>query len=283
VWFTYGLVVWTIPIELKGSMLVYALAALHAVSRRMASAPGRVVLVWLVAAVVLLQLGFWTMACFLAGLVLSAVDVYALDASLLSRHQPRAKSVLHWTAFVLGLYLLSQPAHGGSPEYSLHTPGWHTLTRMTPRVYSDKQYYRYWTAWGAALLVHASLRLPRVQAVLKTRPLQYLGKVSFMFYLIHLPMQYMVGDRVAKALGHVPWGTAPTWWDNRLKIPDAGPPGFSSRFLLSMAVMFPLDLVVADFLTKWLDTPCVRLGKRLAQRLGLEQRIAASRKAEADG
>ncbi|SPQ18491.1 bebe6dc2-fd64-4d3b-84d4-a8a74ff6ba18 [Thermothielavioides terrestris] len=279
VWFDYGLVVWTIPIELKGSMLIYALAALLAAGPL--SAP-RSMLAWSISIVVLLQLGYWTMACFLAGLVLSGLDVYALDASFLSRHCSQlTRTVLHHLAFVAGYYLLCQPAHGGDPDYSLNTPGWRTLTRLAPAVYGKNQYYRYWTSWGAALLVYATLRLRWLQALLQTRPLRYLGRVSFMFYLIHLPMQYIVGDRVALMLGHVPKDAEPTWWDNRLYVPDLGPPGFNTRFLLSMAVMFPLDLVVADFLTRWLDMPCVRLGKRLTQRLGIEQRVAvASRKAE---
>jgi peptidoglycan/LPS O-acetylase OafA/YrhL len=271
-WFTYSIVVWTIPIELKGSMLIYALSALHAL--RWISAP-RSVLVWSIAAVALLQTGFWTMACFIGGLVLACVDVCALDTSL--HGSRRLQVALHHVAFIFGYYLLCQPAHDGDPDVSLNTPGWHTLTRLIPRAYSKNQYYRYWNSWGALLLVYATLRIPWLQHVLKTRPLRYLGRVSFMFYLIHLPMQYMVGDRLSRAFGHLPLFApkdSTSWWDNRLWVPGIGPPGFHSRFLLTVAVMLPLNLVVADFLTRVLDVPCVRLGKRLVQRLGLEKRQA---------
>ncbi|KAK4239293.1 acyltransferase family-domain-containing protein [Achaetomium macrosporum] len=280
-WFTYSIVVWTIPIELKGSMLIYGLSALHA--SRWLSAP-RSVLVWSIAAVVLLQMGFWTMACFIGGLILACLDVYALDVSFLSRYcSQRIQTVLQHVAFVVGYYLLCQPAHDGDPDYSLNTPGWHMLTALIPRAYSKNQYYRYWTSWGALLLVYATLRIPWLQYLLKTRPLRYLGRVSFMFYLIHLPMQYMVGDRVARMFGHVPpFAPKESWWDNRLHVPDVGPPGFNTRFLLSTAIMLPLNLVAADFLTRVLDMPCVRLGKRLVQRLGLENRMS-SRKAETEG
>ncbi|KAK3309408.1 acyltransferase family-domain-containing protein [Chaetomium strumarium] len=277
-WFTYSIVVWTIPIELKGSMLVYGLSALHALG--WLPAP-RSVLVWSIAAAALLQTGFWTMACFIGGLILACLDVCALDRSFLSRHCDARRLLpvaLHHAAFLLGYYLLCQPAHDGNPEYSLHTPGWQTLTRLIPRAYSKNQYYRYWNSWGALLLVFAALRIPWLQRLLRTRPLRYLGRVSFMFYLVHLPMQYMVGDRLARALGHVPLfapADSSSWWDDRLRVPDVGPPGFNSRFLLATAVMLPLNLVVADFLTRALDVPCVRLGKRLVQRLGLEKRVAS--------
>ncbi|KAL2257362.1 hypothetical protein VTK26DRAFT_280 [Humicola hyalothermophila] len=284
--FAYNIVVWTIPVELKGSMLIYGLAALYALNPTRLSARAYV-LVCSAAAVALLQTGFWSMACFIAGLVLTCVDVYApLDVvpSFLSRRwgSPRTRAVAHHLAFVAGYYLLCQPAHSGTPEYSLDTPGWRTLTRLVPGVYSENQYYRYWPSWGAALLLYAVLRIAWLQRFFNTRPLQYLGRVSFMFYLAHLPMQYILGDRVARMFGHVAEGAQPSWWDNRLAVPDVGPLGFNSRFLLMTAVMLPVNMLVADFLTKVLDVPCVRLGKRLTRWLGLEQR-AAARKAGNSG
>lgn len=282
-WFTYSIVVWTLPVELKGSMLVYVLAALHALGGRALSAP-RSAVAWSVAAVALLQLRFWSMACFIAGMVLACLDVHALDASFLPRwcrRSPRTQAFLHHAAFVVGYYLLCQPAHGGSPEYSLNTPGWNTLTRLTPAGYTKNQYYRYWTSWGAVLVVYASLRLRWLQHFFRTRPLRYLGKVSFMFYLVHLPMQYVVGFRLERMLGHVPFGAdtegMESWWDNKLRVPDVGPPGFNIQFLLVLAVVLSLNLVIADFLTKGLDMPCVRLAKRLTRRLGSEARVTSSK------
>ncbi|KAK3901778.1 acyltransferase 3 [Staphylotrichum tortipilum] len=281
-WFTYGIVVWTIPIELKGSMLIYAAAALHAVTATHLS-PGRTTLLCAAIALLLLQTGFWTMACFLAGLALAYLDIHALDAPLKKRLAPRARALLTNTVFILGFYLLTQPAHGGHREYALDTPGWGTLTRLVPAAYDENQYYRYWTSWGSVLVVYAALRVPWLQGVFGTRPLRYLGRVSFMFYLVHLPMQYMLGDRVGRMFGTVPgWAPTESWWDNKLPVPDWGGPGFSLRFFLTMAVMLPVNLVVSDFLTRVLDMPCVRLGKRLSTWLGLERR-ASGRKIENGG
>ena len=279
-WFTYSVVVWTIPIELKGSMLIYAAAALHACTATHLSAPRAAILCSLTA-LLLLQTGFWTASCFLFGLALAYLDVHALDAPL-KRLTPRARALLSNTAFVLGFYLLTQPARGGQPEYALNTPGWRTLTGLVPAAYDKEQYYRYWTSWGSVLVVYAALRVRWLQEFLKTRPLRYLGRVSFMFYLVHLPMQYMLGDRLGSAFGATPsWLPGPSWWDNLLTVPDWGGPGFGLRFLLTMAVMLPLNLVVSEFLTRVLDMPCVRLGKRLSSRLGLEGR--GGRKAENGG
>ncbi len=280
-WFTYSIVVWTIPIELKGSMLIYAAAGVNALTATHLT-PSRATILCSLAALIFLQTGFWATACFLFGLALSYLDIHALDAPL-ERLTPRARALFWNTAFILGFYLLTQPAKGGHPEFALNTPGWHTLTSLVPAAYDTNQYYRYWTSWGSLLVVYAALRIRWLQGFLKTRPMRYLGKVSFMFYLVHLPMQYMLGDRIGRVFGAMPvWAPDPTWWDNRLWVPDWGGPGFSLRFWLTMAVMLPVNLVVSDFLTRVLDMPCVRLGKKLSSRLGLEGR-GTGRKIENGG
>ncbi|KAF2237045.1 hypothetical protein EV356DRAFT_522004 [Viridothelium virens] len=270
-WYSYNLVVWTIPIELKGSMLVYSLVAICAFS---GSSQLLSLALLMTSFTVLLHLGKWTMACFVAGLALSILDVHSMDMTYLSRHcSQRAQSSLKHFLFVAGFYLLCQPSHDGHPEYSLDTLGWHYLTLWTPKAYNLTQYYRYWHSWGALLLVYSILRIQWLQKFLNSRPLRYLGKVSFMLYLVHLAVLGIFGDRIGRLFGQVPFGAKDSWWDNRLYIPDIGPAGMSSRFLVCMLIMLPICLAIADCGTKLLDTPSVRMGKWVVQRLGLDKRI----------
>ena len=270
-WYPYSLVVWTIPIELKGSMLIYVLTAIYALSDLSLRAS---LCLLAVSVFTLLQLGYWTMACFISGLILAMLDVDSMDTTFLSRHLTlRAQAALRLLAFVVGYYLLCQPAHAGSPEYSLGTPGWKHLTMLTPRAYDKDQYYRYWHSWGALFLVYSALRLSFVQTFLNTRPLRYLGKVSFMLYLVHLPILAMLGGRVSRMVGVTYPDTAPSWWNNRLWIPKFGPAGPDSRFVASMAIILPICLVVADFGTRTLDMPSVKVGKKVAQKLGLDKGV----------
>lgn len=272
-WYSYNLVMWTIPIELKGSMLVFGLVAADAFSR----SPRSVSLsIFALAVLVLLQFAKWTMACFIAGLMLASIDVYALDTIFLAhRFTKRAQSFVWHAIFITGWYLLSQPSHDGRPEYSLETPGWHRLTLLVPKAYDKDQYYRYWHSWGAVLLVYSILRVQWLQRFLNTKPLHYLGRVSFMLYLVHLPVLDIFGDRIARMFGNVNAGSQESWWDNRLCIPDVGPVGLSSRWLVSLAIALPISLGIADVGTKLLDVPSVKAGKRLVQNLGLEQSAPA--------
>lgn len=270
-WYPYMIIAWTIPIELKGSMLVYALTAIYAFSRlpRLVS-----LLLLAITFFVLLQLGEWTMACFIAGHILAYVDVYSLDGTYLTRRfKQRGQAIIWNVMFFTGYYLLCQPAHSSRPEYSLNTPGWYYLTILTPKTYDKDHYYRYWHSWGALLVVYSALRLQWLQRFLDRRPLRYLGKVSFMLYLVHLPMGTILGNRVARMLGQVSADAEYSWWNNKLYIPDVGPAGMSSRFLVALGIMLPVCLVISDFGTRALDMPSVRVGKIMAQRLGLDKSV----------
>ncbi|KAL9110544.1 MAG: hypothetical protein Q9227_004902 [Pyrenula ochraceoflavens] len=267
-WYPYSVVVWTIPIELKGSMLVYAFTATYVVG----GLPGSLNVALLsVSVLALLHFAEWTMACFLAGLILAYLDINSMGSIVIfTRFKHQAQSIARNTAFFIGFYLLSQPAHDGHPEYSLDTPGWHYLTNLTPKSYDKDQYYRYWHAWGAWLMVYSCLRISWLQGLLNTRPLRYLGKVSFMLYLVHLPLISIVGTRLQRFLGQVPPDAEARWYDNKMYIPDFGPKAMSSRFLVSMAVWLPICLCVADLGTSWLDQPSVSAGKKLAKKLSLD-------------
>lgn len=283
-WFPYSVVVWTIPIELKGSMLVYAWTSAYATGglRR------RINLSCLVISVLgLLQVAEWTMACFLAGLLLADVDTWLVNTpSSTSCFPRRAQTIFHNATFIIGYYLLCQPAHDNHPEFSLNTPGWYHLTLLTPRAYDKSQYYRYFHSWGAFLVLYSALRTPWLQCILLTRPLQYLGKVYFMLYLIHLPLINIMSERLQRLFGQIP-PSSPNggnkegegrWYDSKLWIPDVGPVGMSSRFLVCLAIWLPICLVVASYATRVLDRPSVRIGKTLVRKLrlgskGLDERM----------
>lgn len=280
-WFRYSLVVWTIPIELKGSMLVYASIAIHIFTGSTLSLS---LSLQAITVIVLLHLGKWTMACFIAGLILACIDVYSLDTVYLARHcTPRAQSLLRHACFITGYYLLCQPAHAGNPDYSLGTPGWHHLTLLAPSAYDKDQYFRYWHSWGALLVLYSALRIQWLQQLLNIHSLRYLGKVSFMLYLVHLPILSILGDRVGRMFGNLPKDPKPSWWNNKLYIPNFGPWGMNSRFLASLAIVLPVCLSIADLATKILDTPSVRISKRIVRRLGLDKGVSALKGVRAEG
>jgi hypothetical protein len=132
VWYSYDIVAWTIPVELKGSILIYGLTAVYAVNNLplIISLPALATSYF-----VLLHLGEWTMACFMAGPILAIIDVSSQSESSITDHFTLRLRPIMWTLiFLTGYYLLCQPVHVGEPEYSLNTPGWHFLTRSNTRV-----------------------------------------------------------------------------------------------------------------------------------------------------
>lgn len=279
-WFAYDIVVWTLPIELKGSMVVYGLTAFYACFGM--PLMGSLVLL-AITTFVLLQLAVWTMGCFVAGLILAYVDVYSLDTTYITHcFSERVRSIFKHVVFVAAWYLLCQPSHGDSREYSLDTPGWHYLTLLTPPAYDNSQYARFWTSWGAILLVYATLRINWLQTFLNFRVLQYLGKVSFIFYLIHLPVLNVLAGYVSRMMGDVPPFAEESWLDNLLPIPDVGPTGFNCRFLVNLAIILPICLLLADLGTRVLDTPSVNAGNWLVRKLRLDRSAKEKKVIEVD-
>ena len=230
----------------------------------------------------------WTMVCFLWGLALAVMETwsaerYGDDAVTSSSILPMniAKSsgsigphqslpaVFAWICFLTGLYLLSEPGYA-QHRYSRDTPGWKWLASMTPASFDDSDCYRYWPTIGSLCVIYGILRIRSIQSFFESRPLQFLGRISFSLYLIHLPGMHIFADRFRSILGGV---TSPmlvgTVWDHTLSISDAGPPGLSLRYIVMIAVTLPVILLVAWVATIAIDLPCVRLSKWVTRKLRL--------------
>ncbi|TIA29728.1 hypothetical protein D6C79_09848 [Aureobasidium pullulans] len=129
---------------------------------------------------------YWVVLLFYGGFLLAELDIRrsALAASktfsnTLSSPKPSMLwSVFYTLVFIGGLYL------GGQPEQRWeHAPGWMTLWSLIPSYIHDR--HRYWTGWGALLLVWSTSNSPMLQRIFNNRFTQYLGKISFSLYLVH--------------------------------------------------------------------------------------------------
>lgn len=265
--FYYDIVMWTLPIELKFSMLIYTLTPIWCFG--FGARPWSIGLL-LVSVMISLQLGSYMVACFVAGLALTMIDLYNIDTTyVLSRMCPRTQKMFVHGILIMGWYLMSQPAVGGKREWSLDAPGWGLLTTFTPGAYNSEGYYRFWQSYGAILVVYSTLRLRWLQNLFLSRPLRYLGKVSFMLYLLHLPLFIGVIDQLIRIYGHISLGSPQRWHDNLLRIPDVGPKGFSTQWIFSWLTALAVCLGISDLATTFIDRPCMKLGHKLSQRIGL--------------
>jgi peptidoglycan/LPS O-acetylase OafA/YrhL len=275
-WYAYAVVMWTIPIELKGSFLIFAILAVYSLI-----APGTnswrvavpTVLLFVVAAIMLQMCIKWSMANFILGFVLAVIDVWKLDAQLLQAVPQEKRSFGLHCIFFGGWFLLSQPHRQGDMGIVANTPGYKWLASLIPSAYPTLIHYRYWQSWGALLFVYALLRIEWIQRRLSTATMRFLGRVSFMLYLTHLTFIRIFADRVNSLLGGaVDEELKGTSWDGPLWIPDVGPLGISSRFLVCMAISLPANLLLAKYFTEWIDDPIVSFARRLTAGLGRAKR-----------
>lgn len=206
---------YTMPMELKGSIVMYvfllATARLKA-AWRLGLAAGL--------AVFALRIGRWELGTFLGGMVLSEIDLHLgwqgrdndddddISVGLTTRNgharkkstdrtpsspsqAPRLRArLIRYTALFISLYLLSYP-----DTHAETTPGFRTLSYYTPKYYpSSLEKWRFHHALGALLFLPCALRTRFLaRTILESEPAQYLGKISFAFYLVHGPVLHSVG------------------------------------------------------------------------------------------
>ncbi|KAH7367663.1 acyltransferase 3 [Plectosphaerella cucumerina] len=182
----------TIPMELRGSMLLYifllATAALKANWRMGFAGTLSAYSLWI---------GRWDMSAFLGGALLSEVDIRNSSERTLAppatettryRHDSRATRAARWAAIILALYFLSYPDAGA--EY---TPGFLYLSTWVPKYYIPLSGWMFYQSMGALILVACILRSPTLSGLLERPVPQYLGKVSFSLYLVHGPVLHSLG------------------------------------------------------------------------------------------
>ncbi|PYH97046.1 hypothetical protein BO71DRAFT_469191 [Aspergillus ellipticus CBS 707.79] len=171
---------WTMPLELRGSYLIYFTIFVQAVWRPRAR-------LWCLGLMLsyLLWYGHWHTFCFLAGLGMAEVRVFRGQNTIIP---PR------WTAdyvlrLAVALYILCLSAEDDYP------PDYRFL-----RMFETEHWSRYdgwrdvrktWHSIGAVLFFSVVLESPRLQRLLATRIPQSLGRLSFPMYLIHLSIFYM--------------------------------------------------------------------------------------------
>lgn len=192
----------------------------------------------------------WDLLLFLAGMVLAELD-HIRGAHVTSPALPveekqapvygrRIKSFF-WTALsIVGLYLLSYPDGRGE-----ETPGWIWLTAQIPEWWGEEK-FRIWQSVGAVLFVLAVGHSPTWQRFFNTAVVQYFGKISYAFYLMHGPVMHCVGYHWEK------WAYGITgvegYW-------------YNAGFILGACFCVPSVIWWADVFWRLVDIPVVKFSR----------------------
>ncbi|KAF2744518.1 acyltransferas-like protein [Sporormia fimetaria CBS 119925] len=257
---------WTIPYEMRGSIIVYTALSAFSKCTRKARLWCEVGLVFYFLYVV----DGWYGAVFCAGMLLCDLDLLAQDSALPNFLHAMAdyKEIIFFHLFIISLYLGGVPACEG-PEYASllpRSPGWKWLSVLKPQAVLDAKWF--FLFWASVLLVASVQRLVWLKSFFETRFCQYLGRISFALYLMHGPVMLVLADRLYAAVGlersvhkeHI------EDWKNVLPISRAGPMGFELAFWAVQLVVLPVTLYTAEVVTKVFDEPSIRISSWLYAR-----------------
>lgn len=263
-WFTYNFHAWSIPVEFRGSIVIYtALLAFSRCARNVRLACEALLIVYF-----LYIADGWFCALFMCGMLLCDLDLLAASNALPSGFSrlERYKKPFFYVLLVASFYLGGVPS--GSFEVSdlRQNPGWYYLSFLKPQaVFDPKWFYLF---WASSFLVAAIPRLPWLKRFFETRLNQYLGQISFSLYLVHGPVLWILGDRLYASTGWIKEDHAvrAPGWINRFRLPRAGPLGLEVNFLAPQLILLPLTLWLAELVTKMIDEPSVRFAQWLYRR-----------------
>lgn len=174
-WNHYNDHAWSLPMEFRGSLVVYTslLAfAQFSTHKRLCCSAALVVYFLYIA-------DGWYCALFVVGMILCDLDLLAGSDQLPSMLR-RAHSLPTWVYYVLllvSLYLGGVPSISNDIGHLRQSPGWYMLSFLKPQaVYDFRWFFRF---WAASLAVLAIPKIGWLKAFFETEFCQYLGRVSY--------------------------------------------------------------------------------------------------------
>jgi peptidoglycan/LPS O-acetylase OafA/YrhL len=255
-WFTYNFHVWSIPVEFKGSIVIYtSLLAFSRCTRnaRLLCEAGLIVYFLYIA-------DAWYCAMFMAGMLICDLDMLALKDDLPSifwRMEP-FKELIFYNFFVISVFLGGVPAQNSELETLRANPGWYFLSFLKPQAVFDYKWF--YLFWASSFIVAAIPRIPWLKAFFETRFNQHMGRISYAFYLVHGPILWTLGDRLYALVG---WAQQAQFfgipnWVNKFPLSKSGPLGLEIAFLVPHLILLPFTLWIAEIVTRLLDEPSVK-------------------------
>ncbi|OKL56650.1 hypothetical protein UA08_08230 [Talaromyces atroroseus] len=253
---------WTIPVEFRSSIVLFlVIIGVSRFTTRIRLGL-EFAIIWFC-----MRWGRWDVVLFLSGLVLAEIDlINGIWNTNTNTSKPASAPDLEKSAgttpiqhfarrchreiwigvFILGLYIGSSPNLG-----VLHTPGYVWLGKLTPKTYPEP--HRFPQTIGAVLIV-ASINNSKTIQKLFVNPLsQYLGQVSYAFYIVHGPILHGLGY----TLMHNIWKV--TGRETAFQFCFGG--------LIGWSICLPIALWLADIFWRAVDVPSVKFARQLESRL----------------
>ncbi|KAJ5280630.1 hypothetical protein N7478_006002 [Penicillium angulare] len=253
---------WTIPVEFRSSLVLFL--AILATSRLVSSVRMALIasLTWFC-----MRYGRWDVVMFLVGMQMAELDLIngtwerpkipsstTASDNLHIRFPPAGGKVFLtisrqrlWIGlFIVGLYI------GSCPNLGFRwTPGYKWLWHITPWTYPEP--HRFPQTVGAALIVFSINHSPDIQKIFTTPISQYLGKISYAFYIVHGPILHSFG-----------YSLMPNIWSVTGKETDFQ---YCLGFLIGWVICLPICIWIGDVFWRVVDIPSVKFARWLEDKL----------------
>ncbi|KAG9237057.1 acyltransferase family-domain-containing protein [Amylocarpus encephaloides] len=256
----YGSQLWTIPREMRGSLVIYITLL------GLAKAKQAVRLLAMIGiSLYCLYITQWDIYLFLSGAILAEVQLlvnelihegfFHSSKFIPDSIKENKTTVLHTVTIfgaVLATHMLCYPDIGDDL-----TPGYGYMIASTPAQYDNKNLrQRYWLCIGAVLLGFSmafspstsSNPTPLLQRPFNTSFVQYLAKVSYALYVLHLHLVWTVSYRLF------------------LMAQVLDPAAYLIRFIETAVMMAILCFWTADLFWRGVDAKSVDLAKWLTNK-----------------
>lgn len=256
---------WSIPVEMRGSIIVYTASLAFSRITRNARLFCEVALIFYFMYIVDGYFG----ALFMSGMMLCDLEMLSAANNLpafFSKFAPY-KKIIFYSFFIMSIYLSGVPSFSPDVKELRQAWGWYYLSFLKPQAaYELKWFYLF---WSATFLVSSIPHLPWLKAFFENSFNQYLGRICFALYLLHGPVLWTLGDRLYQAVGwyrdehliHTPQ------WINIYPLSQRGPLGLEISFLAPHLILLPLTLWLAEVATRLFDEPSVRFSQWLYRKM----------------
>ncbi|KAJ9610991.1 hypothetical protein H2204_015297 [Knufia peltigerae] len=182
---------WTIPIEYRGSMVLF----LFILATCKLSTRGRMAITW----IMILACYVWEVhfqAEFLAGFFIADLSMSRrperVDRRPSALGQRADVGKIVWPVLlVVGLFLVARPKVGNQLGFLGSFP-WGFLNSLVPSWYKTDAQFVFWMSPGAFMVVLAIESYPILQTPFHWRISQYMGDLSFGLYAIHPPLGHTI-------------------------------------------------------------------------------------------
>ncbi|PKY02050.1 hypothetical protein P168DRAFT_292164 [Aspergillus campestris IBT 28561] len=246
---------WTIPVEFRCSIVLFL--TILATSRAKTAVRLSLVsgLIWFC-----MRWGRWDVVLFLSGMLLAEADLingtwerpprpadgsdpddgFTLPRSLQQLARYLASRKLWIGLFLVGLYLGSTPNTG-----CRWTPFYMWTYQVIPETYPEP--HRFPQTIGAVLIVCSINHSKEIQKLFTNGLSQYLGKISFAFYIVHGPILHSLG-----------YSLMPNIWSLTGKETNLQ---YCMGFLIGWSICLPISIWAADIFWRAVDIPSVKFAR----------------------